>query len=87
MRDQVFFVPFLLRDIQFLILVKLVSADWFLFQILLAKLLKKVLQILINYSERTGKRYERAVSKKYLAQWLDIPKNSCCNNPRETSMV
>lgn len=55
MRDQVFFVPFLLRDIQFLILVKLVSADWFLFQILLAKLLKKVLQILINYRKEQEK--------------------------------
>lgn len=55
MRDQVFFVPFLLRDIQFLILVKLVSADLFLFQILLAKLLKKVLQILINYRKEQEK--------------------------------
>lgn len=55
MRDQVFFVPFLLRDIQFLILVKLVSADLLLFQILLAKLLKKVLQILINYRKEQEK--------------------------------
>ena len=66
----------MLSMIEFPILAKLLSAGWLLFLILLTNLFKNDMQNLVNYIKVLG--------KKYLPQLLDVPKNSCSKNSRET---
>ena len=68
--------------IEFLIAAKLFLADWFLFPMLLINFLRKALQNLENYILT----YKKKNRKEYLAQQLDVPKNSCSKNSRETSL-
>ena len=59
---------------QFLIAIKLLSSDWFLFSELLANILGKEMKIIVSYTRPTN---HEKIRKEYLAQQLNIPKNSC----------
>ena len=59
---------------QFLIAIKLLSSDWFLFSVLLANILGKEMKIIVSYTRPAN---NEKIRKEYLAQQLNIPKNSC----------
>ena len=59
---------------QFLIAIKLLSSDWFLFSVLLANILGKEMKIIVSYTRPTN---NEKIRKEYLAQQLNIPKNNC----------